>query len=250
MPLYEIEEPETLVEFRTRTPLATWNQLKGDSDVNNSVKRNTFLKTGGLCVYCEIKLIPKLDYQIEHFNPKLGNNNSNFGEGVPNRAIEWLNLFPSCLGGTAKEKDFGPEDDHSSRIGANKRNKWAMTCGQLKGDREPGGCFISPEKLSNDISIYKYNGSDGSIEINEETCNTLEIDLVLATRHVQALNLDSKRLRGPRVTFTSMLEKEFALAMEFDVDNVESLIESWITLNEDGTLQHPFYSLIISKYKT
>lgn len=248
MPLYNVDEPRELIDFTSETPLATWNELKANSDVNNSVKRAAFIKTGGLCIYCEHKLIPKLDYQIEHFHPKLGNDNSEFGDGVPNRAIEWLNLFPGCLGGTARKSDFTSEVDHLERTGANKKNKSALTCGQRKKDKPVENNFISPELLSNDRSIFKFNGSDGSISVDEQACEALGVDVELAGKHTQELNLDSKRLRGIREKFSSILESEFNKAFEFDPSDIETLIKEWLALDDQGVHQHPFYSLIVSKY--
>lgn len=249
MPLYNIEEPEILIAFRTETPLATWNQLKANSDVNNSVKRTAFIKTGGLCIYCEHKLIPKLDYQIEHFHPKLGNDNADFGAGVPNRSIEWLNLFPGCLGGTARKTDFSSELDLLERTGANKKNKSALTCGQRKNDTKVEDNFIPPEQFSNDVSIFKFNGSDGSISINDTACESLGINVDLASKHTTTLNLDSKRLKGARERFSSILESEFNKAFDYDSNGIDSLIDQWLDRDVQGIHQHPFYSLIVSKYK-
>ena len=227
MPLYNVDEPRELIDFTSESPLATWNELKANSDVNNSVKRAAFIKTGGLCIYCEHKLIPKIDYQIEHFHPKLGNDNSEFGDGVPNRAIEWLNLFPGCLGGTARKTDFTSEVDHTKRTGANRKNQ---SCGQRKKDKPVENNFIPLELLSNDRSIFKFNGSDGSISVDEQVCGALGVDVRLASKHSQELNLDSKRLRGIREKFSSILESEFNKAFEFAPNDLEGLINEWLAL--------------------
>ena len=109
--------------------------------------------------------------------------------------------------------------------------------------------FISPELLSNDLSIFKFNESDGSISVDEQACGALGIDVRLASKHSQDLNLDSKRLRGIREKFSSILESEFNKAFEFAPDDIEGLINEWLALDEQGIHQHPFYSLIVSKYK-
>lgn len=250
MSVLEIEEPELLKNFRLATPNATWNQLKGNSDVNNALKVNAIKKTGGLCVYCEQKLIAKTDYQIEHFHPKKGNDNSDFGEGVPNRAIEWENLYPGCLGGTAQVAHFSEKQDIDFRTGANKKNRGRLTCGQKKGETDPEGVFISPLELNNKTSIFLYNDADGSVSINEEACIAQNISLELANNHLIRLNLDSQRLRDARFALAASLRSEFDKAFNFDAERVGELIDEWLALDEQGIYTHPFISLITSKYYT
>jgi uncharacterized protein (TIGR02646 family) len=248
MSVLEIEEPELLKIFRLENPNATWNQLKNNSDVNNALKVNTIRKTGGLCVYCEQKLIAKTDYQIEHFHPKKGNNNSNFGDGVPNRAIEWGNLYPGCLGGTAQVTHFTEKLDIEFRTGANRRNKGRLTCGQKKGETEPEGVYISPTKLNNRAPIFLFSEVDGSVSVNEEACVEQNIPVALANNHITRLNLDSQRLRDARLAFSDSLRREFDKALEYDPDSVQDLIEDWLALNDSEMYDFPFISLISSKY--
>lgn len=249
MSVIEIEEPELLKNFRLATPQATWRQLKENSDVNNALKVNAIKKTGGLCVYCEHKLIAKTDYQIEHFHPKKGNDNSDFGDGVPNRAIEWENLFPGCLGGTAQVAHFSAEQDIEFRTGANKRNKDRLTCGQKKGETEPEGVYISPLKLNNRDSIFLFNEADGSVSINEEACIAQNISVDLANNHITRLNLDSQRLRDARLALATSLRGEFDKAFEVDPDTIDELVNDWLELDGHGMYTSPFISLISSKYE-
>lgn len=248
MSIFDIAEPTKLKEFREAEPLSTWNHLKSNSDANNAVKKHTRKKTGGLCVYCEHKLIPKHDFQIEHYYPKKGNDNSYFGKDIPNRAIQWENLFPGCLGGTAQAQSFTEKKDIDYRTGANKRNKDKLTCGQRKGETDPDGVCISPYKLNNRSPIFLYNEADGSISLNEKVCDVQSIDRNLARAHVTRLNLDSPRLRGARATLASSLRNEFNKALDFDSDTVDELINEWLELNGNGLYDHPFISLISSKY--
>ncbi|TOI62188.1 hypothetical protein [Vibrio parahaemolyticus] len=249
MPIIEIEEPEELRNFRQKKPKASWNQLKADRDVNHVVKVSVLKKTGGLCVYCEHKLVAKCDYQIEHYYPKKGNDNSDFGEGVPNRAIQWENLLPGCLGGTARDTDFSRKEDLDFRTGGNRKNRQKITCGQKKKETEPEGVFIEPTKLDHNIPIFIFNDVDGSVSINEEACEQQEIDIALATSHVTRLNLNSPRLNGARLALSTSLRKEFDLALSFDEGSVDELVKEWLKLNNEGLYDHPFISLIASKYK-
>ncbi|KXO13107.1 hypothetical protein AKG98_3323 [Moritella sp. JT01] len=248
MSIQHIEEPILLRDFRLATPNATWNQLKANSDVNNALKVTAIKKTGGLCVYCEHKLIAKIDYQIEHFYPKKGNDNSEFGNGIANRAIEWANLYPGCLGGTAKLAHFSVQQDIDCRTGANKRNKNKLTCGQKKGEADPEGVFISPLELNNQNPIFLFNEADGSISLNEDNCVTQNISVELGVNHITRLNLDSERLRGGRLALATSLRSEFNKAFEFDAETVDELMDDWLEIDEEGMYGHPFISLIYSKY--
>mgnify|MGYP003629772024 CR=1 FL=1 len=248
MSIIHIEEPELLRKFRLETPNATWKQLKANSDVNNALKVNAINKTGGLCIYCEHKLIAKTDYQIEHFYPKKGNDNSYFGDGIPNRAIEWQNLYPGCLGGTAQASHFSKNQDKDHRTGANKKNKGKLTCGQKKGEIEPDGVLIPPILLNNRKPIFSFNDADGSIFLNEKECVSQNISQELATTHIIRLNLDSERLKQVRLAFASSLRKQFHIALTNDPDNIAELIEDWLGLNEDARYKFSFISLIASKY--
>lgn len=248
MSIQDIEEPELLREFRLGTPDATWNQLRANSDVNNALKVTAIKKTGGLCVYCEHKLIVKKDYQIEHFYPKKGNDNSDFGDRVPNRAIEWENLYPGCLGGTAQILHFTVQQDIGFRTGANKKNKSRLTCGQRKRETDPEGVFISPRELSNRNPIFLFNDADGSVSLNEEACTAQNISVELAHSHIAKLNLDSPRLRDARSSFAKSLRAQFDKALEYDPDNIEHLVKDWLAQNNSGVYDHPFISLISSKY--
>lgn len=248
MSVLEIEEPELLKNFRLATPQATWRQLKDNSDANNALKVNAIKKTGGLCVYCEQKLIAKTDYQIEHFHPKKGNDNSDFGDGVPNRAIEWENLYPGCLGGTAKVADFTTQYDLDFRTNTKYNNKSRLTCGQKKGDTEPEGNFISPRCLSNKSPIFLFNDADGSVSINEKACTGQNISVELANNHITKLNLDSQRLRDARLALATSLRAQFDKAFQFDSDTVDELVDEWLTLDEHGMYTSPFISMISSKY--
>jgi uncharacterized protein (TIGR02646 family) len=248
MSIRDIEEPELLRAFRLENPNATWNELKNNSDVNNALKITAIKKTGGLCVYCEHKLIAKTDYQIEHFYPKKGNDNSYFGDGVPNRAIEWANLYPGCLGGTAKIADFNIQNDLDARTNAKYKNKSRLTCGQKKGDVDPEGVFISPLDLDHKSPIFLFNDMDGSISLNEEACRAQGVSLELASKHISRLNLDSPRLRDTRLSFAKSLRTEFDKALNFDPDTVDELVNEWLALDENDFYTHPFISLISSKY--
>lgn len=248
MSIQHIEEPKLLRDFRLATPNATWRQLKDNSDVNNALKVNAIKKTGGLCVYCEHKLIAKVDYQIEHFYPKKGSNNSEFGDGIPNRAIEWINLYPGCLGGTAQLAHFSNKQDIDFRTGANRQNKSKLTCGQKKGEADPEGVFISPLKLINRNPIFLFNEADGSISLNEKNCITQNISTELGSNHITRLNLDSQRLRNARLALSTSLRSEFNKAFEFDSERLDELMEAWLVRDENGMYGHPFISLIYSKY--
>ncbi|MGR5176872.1 hypothetical protein [Vibrio mediterranei] len=248
MSVLQIDEPELLKIFRLENPNATWRQLKSNSDVNNALKLNAIKKTGGLCVYCEHKLVAKTDYQIEHFHPKKGNDNSEFGDGVPNRAIEWENLYPGCLGGTAKVADFTTQDDLDFRTNAKYKNRDRLTCGQRKGDTEPQGNFISPRVLDNKSPIFSFNDFDGSISLDTEACIAQNIPVEVATNHLTKLNLDSQRLKDARLALASSLRSEFDKALEFDSDSVDELINDWLVLDENGMHTFPFISMISGKY--
>ncbi|WP_039046671.1 hypothetical protein [Plesiomonas shigelloides] len=246
--LMDIEEPESLLNLRTEKPNATWRELKSNPDVNLDLKRSVIRKTGGLCVYCEQKLVEKTDYQIEHFHPKNGNENADYGDGIPNMAIAWSNLFPCCLGGTAIADNFESQYDVDFRTGANGRNKDKLTCGQKKGNRDPEGVFIPPWDIRRKPSLFKYDFSNGSISVNDEICNRYEIDPRLAMSHLIGLNLDSVRLRGARMNFEQSINKQVREFPDDDLESVAGYLSSLLSLNDSHLYSIPFVSLFLCRY--
>ncbi|MFZ6724318.1 retron system putative HNH endonuclease [Undibacterium sp. MH2W] len=245
MPYFHISEPPELAAFRTGKPDATWTDLKATMNVNLAVKSAVPKKGGGLCIYCEQKLIDKFDFQVEHFEPKKGDKNSTYTPSEPNWAIYWNNLLPACLGGTAPRSNMPILiSDSESRVYTSKNN---ISCGQFKGEKKPKDGFIPPEKISSTEVIFLYE-VDGKMKFNQNAKNLRELNKAAVDKHIELLNLNCDRLKRARAKFAILLEDEFAIAQQSDED-VSDLIENWLTPNSDGLLDQPFFSLILSRYK-
>ncbi|MBC3910181.1 retron system putative HNH endonuclease [Undibacterium umbellatum] len=246
MPYFHISEPLELEKFRTADPNATWADLKATMNVNISVKNTVPKKGAGLCIYCEQKLIDKVDFQVEHFVPKKGDVNSSYLPGDPNWAIHWDNLLPACLGGTAPAGNMPSSIcDSESRIYTSKNN---ISCGQFKGDKHPNVGFISPKEIPSSESLFLYE-VDGQMKFNHKAKNVGSLDKNSIDKHIGLLNLNCERLKRARAKFALMLEDEFDVAQQ-SYEDVSELIEKWLTPNADGLLDQPFFSLILKRYKS
>lgn len=242
MPLFDIKEPNELLNFRTLYPHATWKQLKDDSDTNNAVKNSVTLKTGGLCLYCEQKILKKVDSQIEHFHPK----SDTLSPAGVNWAIKWSNLFPACLGGTARSADFQDNlKESAQRVGARKSEH---SCGQKKRDKLPSDGFLDPKIYSNSRSFYSYS-PNGEIGPSQETISATALTADIINQHISLLNLNCVRLRSSRKTFGTHLEEQFALAIESAPEDIDELLRSWASRNDNGHFDVPFISMLIDKFK-
>ncbi len=241
MPYYIIEEPAELVTFCEEKPEARWNELKADPDVNLAVKSNVVKKTGGLCVYCEQKLIKKIDFQIEHYYPKDPDCRDG---GDPNWAIQWSNLYACCLGGTARPADFdGDAKALEDRVASRRPNH---SCGQRKRNRKPEGIFVNPVQVKNDRSLYKYNAVDGSISPADDL-DALGVSREIVAKHIETLNLDCTRLKGSRKSFIDALDSEFECMME-SPELLSAMVDDWLSLGEDGMHALPFFSAILFRF--
>lgn len=245
MPYFHISEPPELVAFRSSKPNATWTDLKATKDVNIPVINNVTKKGAGLCIYCEQKLIAKFDFQIEHFVPKKGDTNSTYAPGEPNWAIHWENLLPACAGGNADIKIMPVSvADPLSRLYSSKKN---LSCGQIKGEKHPSIGIIEPTKIPSIEPIFSYD-VDGKMKFNVNTKTVIGLTEEIVEKHIGLLNLNCDRLKRARANFANLLEEEFAIAQQVYPD-VSELINSWLTPNNEGLLDQPFFSLILSRYK-
>ena len=87
-------EPACLSNFRAANRSGTWEQFRDhDHTAYQTIRHVTRRDQGGLCAYCEIKLVEENE-QIAHFHPK-----SDIG-GSHNWALDWVNLWLACKGGS------------------------------------------------------------------------------------------------------------------------------------------------------
>lgn len=246
MPFFAIAEPSLLKIFRTENPAATWNDLKKSEHVNLAVKTAVPQKTGGLCLYCEQRIIPKLDAQIEHFYPK---DQVHQKAGDPNWGISWDNLYSSCLGGTARISDFHhTPNELPARVGVRKTD---LSCGQRKKSRLPSAGFLPPTSLPNDASLFSYKFG-GGIASNEVAAFTLGLAVEAIDIHIELLNLNCNRLKFARKQFEKYIDDEFDAAVAAtagDFSDVDDLIAMWVAKNKNGLFQLPFISMLIFKFK-
>ena len=179
-------EPNGLKVWRTRNPNSRWNAFKKDKLALTEVQESIKSDQAGLCAYCEIDLKPaprgaQADFRVEHFHPKSDNNSSH------NWHLDWPNLLACCHGGSQKNvvdtavRYSSP--DHS--------------CDVPKGSRNLDDVILNPLSLPTTL-LFKFNRSDGSIEVNQSNCLASGVSSDKAEATIDELNLDTIRLRRLR----------------------------------------------------
>lgn len=163
-----------------------------------AVRDRLELNQEGICAYCEIKL-RDTNKQIEHFIPKSLTTESN------DLTFSFSNMLLCCVGGTNK---------HSRQPGEFSKKPNAManySCGEKKGDADPGSVCLSPHNLPN-FPVFKASLSDRGINFapDEDACRRADIEPALVQSTLDFLNLNCPRLSGRREAIWEALEKEIA----------------------------------------
>ncbi|MBL4832428.1 MAG: TIGR02646 family protein [Pseudomonas sp.] len=195
-------EPKGLKVWRIRNPHSHWNAFKIDKPAYTEVQGLIKSDQAGLCAYCEIDLKPatsgtQADFRVEHFHPKSDNSTSH------NWHLDWPNLLACCHGGSQKNVVDAAirysSPDHS--------------CDVPKGNRNLDNVILNPLLLPDDL-LFKFNRSDGSMEVNQSNCQAAGVNADKAQATIVELKLDTLRLRRLRKVKLDSLNAQ--LRMETD----------------------------------
>lgn len=200
-------EPNRLGAFRSANPDAFWEKDKKHKESIGETFRccsaryqetQQQLRTdqGNLCAYCEQDLLSGTngaldDCRIEHFHPK-----SKREQSEPNWGIEWLNLLAVCCGGNqSRVVNSGQLFD------SNPQNH---SCDVPKGDKVLDAVIFNPLHLPYS-NIWIFHRSTGKISVDEDFCVSLGLNVEMAHKTVEELNLNSPRLMRARKTVLDTL---------------------------------------------
>lgn len=194
-------EPNGLKVWRIRNPHSNWNAFKKDKSAHTEVQDLIKSDQAGLCAYCEIDLKPasngaQSDFRVEHFHPKSDSSTSH------NWHLDWLNLVACCHGGSQKNV-VDAASRHSSPD---------HSCDVPKGNRNLDNVILNPLLLTGDL-LFKFNRSDGSIEVDQANCEAAGVDADKAQATIDELNLDAQRLRRLRKAKLNSLNTQLRLEM-------------------------------------
>ena len=209
-------EPPSLRDFRTASPSADWNQLRGDrqGQTYSDIKRDQLRTQGGLCAYCEQRLATALDdasiaastndQQVEHYHPK-----SDRSAHAINWALMWDNLWVACLGG-ATSAAGGVNPPPHQYLEPVREN---LSCGSFKKDTVPEGIIMAPHDVPLYPHLFAFD-DEGKIRpapgcdahtVPGNSCATTA-DLVKST--IEQLNLNCTRLCNVRSVVWKRLRDE------------------------------------------
>jgi uncharacterized protein (TIGR02646 family) len=182
------DEPERLKAYREARPDNSWEQFNQKDARKREVQERLIEDQGGLCAYCEVDLKPGVDEQladlrVEHFHPKSDRTTGK------NWHLEWSNLLACCHAGSQKgvvdaDERYTSPDHHS--------------CDVPKGQHNWDEDIINPLHLPAFPPIFKYQRSNGSIQVDPPNCQQAGLDPTKAQATIDKLRLDAERLRNLR----------------------------------------------------
>ncbi|MCU1797661.1 TIGR02646 family protein [Pectobacterium polaris] len=217
-------EPNRFGAFRAAHPDALWERDKDSigeafrccSARYQETQQQLRTDQGNLCAYCEQDLLSGTngaldDCRIEHFHPK-----SKREPGEPNWGLEWSNLLAVCCGGNQR-RVVNPEE----RFDTEPEN---YSCDVPKGDKILDEIILNPLHLPN-LNIWRFRRSTGEISVNEDLCLSLELDVEMARKTIEELNLNSPRLMRFRKTVIDNLNNRITESLKCG-ETIEQAISS------------------------
>lgn len=235
-------EPEGLKAYRAqlqqegRTP--NWDTFRNeDPAAYQELRRALISAQHGLCAYCEINIHDTSPVQVEHYLPK---SKGSQGSSDSERHLDYRNHLACCMGGTARTRlsaSAGMSAVHADYYGSDRLT--SQSCGDAKGDREPGDELIDPrcQQLQNKIFTVH---PDGTIHPDEAGCSAAAIpaDRVRSTR--DALKLDCRRLNFARQKWWESLRNKLPAHRIDQPATAQRVFEEFLAPNSEGWLQRFF----------
>jgi uncharacterized protein (TIGR02646 family) len=207
--------PPLLSAYVDLNPHDTWEALRNDAPVHTDICKKLLADQGGLCAYCEIKLVYKPegglgDFRVEHFHPKTPH------QAAPhNHALRWTNFFAVCHGGSVEHlaphiKKRYTSPDHSCDIPKEDHNWVGIILNPLEIPEFP--CIFDFVRLKDDA---------GKIKVAQLCRNELREQ---AEASIVNLRLNADRLWPLRKALLEGLEDQLTTLLAIN-DNTEAAMQ-------------------------
>jgi uncharacterized protein (TIGR02646 family) len=175
-----------------------WEAFRNEQQkAYRAARESLYLNQYGLCAYCEIALDDS-NQQIEHIIPK------SLSSSGQDKTLDFANFVLCCKGGT---QQYTATDGAYSDNPSAKANR---SCGEKKGDTDPGSQFVSPYQLP-ELPLFSpdFHPTDGlSLVVDEEACARESIDPKGVQWTMDVLGLNCPRLkRNRKVVWLAILRQ-------------------------------------------
>lgn len=231
-------EPLKLLTYRQNNVMGTWEQYRSSDSRKVAVTDTIKYDQGGICAYCEIKLLPKdqtgeADFRVEHFHPKSDNTTTH------NWHLDWQNLLGCCHGGSQK----------NVADGANRFTKGDYSCDVPKENKILDGIILNPLHLPAFPPLFVAERSTGCIKGHVQNCQIAAVSDQQAAATISELRLDSVRLNRFRKTILDELNQQMTQLTSTGLSVEEALTKlAKIFLSKDTQQHWPAFFTTIRSY--
>ena len=235
-------EPEGLKAYRAqlqeegRTP--NWNTFRDEDPAAYLELRLALISAQqGLCAYCEINIHDTSPAQVEHFLPK---SKGRQGSSDPERHLDYRNHLACCMGGTVRTRlsaSAGMNAVDDDYYGSDRAT--SQSCGDAKGDREPGDELIDPrsQQLQHKlVAVFP----DGTIHPDKPGCSAAEISTDRVRSTIDTLRLDCYRLTYARRKWWKSLQRTLPVHRISQPEIAQRVFAEYLAPNAEGWLQRFF----------
>lgn len=210
--------PNPLTNFEVQNPNATWEDFRNQARSSyENLKQQMLVEQGGLCAYCEKKII-RLDttqQRIEHFHNKSDVSTTH------NWALDWNNVLLVCIGGANSEdkKKYAPHhlscDSHKEQV-----KELPKAC---------EGWYINPTQIQTIARLFDFDRATGRLIANCSACQELSNGnppnhygadwCMLAEKTIEILNLNCQRLCDDRLEVLKSYNQRVKMIREKKIPN-------------------------------
>lgn len=222
--------PNALTKYADGNPKANWdidfrNDKSGES--YKSVRRLMLEDQGGLCGYCEMKILdlPSHQQRVEHYH-----NKSDDSDSEKNWGLDWNNVFAVCLGGSdTKDQYCLPSnlscDSHKGHLVQKKKLLDACE-----------GYFLNPMQVVTTPCLFDFDRSNGKLLANKDACSAIRVACdnqygsmkELVEKTIEVLNLNCARLCDNRLLVLRHYNQAVKRVRDRkDRNGLEKLAEQW-----------------------
>lgn len=204
-------EPQSLADFRTACPDATWEQMRNDALHNGQqayadCRSHTSEDQRGLCAYCEIGLNKDQPHKcrVEHIHPKSDNSSGH------NWHLDWQNLLSVCNGG---EKDGCAETPLPENL----------SCDAHKNNSH---LAVSPLDIPAFPNVFAFDKANWHLHADLAICASTGLDADKLEQSIETLNLNCTRLTRLRreVLFAIERRKKILREKRYSPENAAPIL--------------------------
>ena len=229
--------PPLLRDYVDLNPDEKWEALRNDATVYQELCWQLLADQGGLCAYCEIKLVHKPegglgDFRVEHFHPKTPH------QAAPhNHAIRWTNFLAVCHGGSVKYLAPHIKDRYTSPD---------YSCDVPKENYNWVGVILNPLDIPEFPCLFDFvrlGDETGKIKVSELCHDALRQQ---AQASIENLRLNADRLWPLRKALIEGLEEQIntLLAINDDLQAAMQELASDLMRKDKDACWPEFFSCI------